>query len=486
MKKIYLIGLMGLMALTGGNVVQAQFNETNNIFYHAVRVPQSTMLNPAFFPANSSFYLTIIPGVDLQFGSPVAINDFINYDATRQRTVINLDTMMNNITGDSKFRINTNVNLLGFGFKAGNTFINFNTRLVNHISVGFPTEMVNALRTGNIDENGNVRPVVELLNGDVINATSYLETALGAAYRFNDLGLTVGVRAKLLFGVANIQTDNTRIEFHTDPNIDSMTARMYYEIQSATFLPYDTIQKKFIFDMGDVMKNANTGIAFDLGAKYDWGPFSFSLAINDLTAGIHWKNNVMTWRPEGGQGNIVFNGVDITTMLNGGTFSMDSLTSQIEDQLHSMTPTKKDSGDYWFSIPTKIYLGANYNFGRIFRAGFLFHGQFDRGLLSKSNSLGLDLGDVENTFRWNTTLSIGMNLYDWLEVIAANSFVSDNKKFDPINPGIGLILTPGRFFQIYLMGDYISDFYLTSSKAISLKVGFNLLFGSGDRSRIDG
>jgi hypothetical protein len=36
------------------------------------------------------------------------------------------------------------------------------------------------------------------------------------------------------------------------------------------------------------------------------------------------------------------------------------------------------------------------------------------------------------------------------------------------------------------MGDYISDFYLTSSKAFNLKVGLNLLFGTGGRSRING
>jgi len=165
---------------------------------------------------------------------------------------------------------------------------------------------------------------------------------------------------------------------------------------------------------------------------------------------------------------------------------MDSLTTQFQNQLEDMVPTGDSVGDYWFSIPTKIYLGASYNFASLFRAGFLFHGQFDRGLLSKSNALALDLSDAENTFRWNTTLSIGMNLYDWLEVTAANSIVYDSKNLDVLNPGLGLVITPGRVFQIYIMGDYISDFYLTSSKAFNLKVGLNLLFGTGGRSRING
>ena len=485
MKKIFLIGLMGLMTLVGSNVARAQYDETNNMFYHMLRTPQSNLLNPAFFPTNSSWYITL-PGADIQFGSPVAVSDFIKYDRVNERTVINLDSMMNNLTDDNKFRLGANVNLLGFGFKVNNTFINFNTRLINHVSVGFPVDMVEALRIGNIDAAGNVRPVVEMLNGDVLNATSYLETGLGVIQRFEPINLTVGVRAKLLFGVANVQTDNTRLVFNTSPNLDTVTAHMYYEIQSATCVPYDTNQKKFIFNLGDVLGNANTGIAFDLGARYDWGPFSFSFSINDLTGGIHWKNNVMTWKPQNGQGAIVFNGVDMNGMFNGGNFSMDSLTSQLEHQLEDMTPEKKDSGDYWFSIPTKINLGASYSFGRMFRAGFLFHGQFDRGLLCKSNALSMDLGDAKNTFRWNTTLSIGMNLYDWLEVTAANSIVYDGSGMDLFNPGLGIVATPGRVFQIYLMGDYLSSFYITDSKAFNLKVGINLLFGTGGRTTIEG
>lgn len=485
MKKIFLIGLMGLMTLTGNNVARAQYDETNNMFYHTLRTPQSNLLNPAFFPTNSSWYITL-PGVDIQFGSPVAVSDFIKYDRVNERTVINLDSMMNTLTNDNKFRLGANVNLLGFGFKVKNTFINFNTRLINHVSVGFPVDMVDALRIGNIDAAGNVRPVVELLNGDMLNATSYLETGLGVIQRFEPINLTVGVRAKLLFGIANVQTDNTRLVFNTSPDLDTVTAHMYYEIQSATCVPYDTTQKKFIFNFGDMLSNANTGIAFDLGARYDWGPFTFSFSINDLTGGIHWKNNVTTWRPENGQGVIVFNGVDMNGMFNGGTFSMDSLTSQLEHQLEDMTPEKKDSGDYWFSIPTKINLGASYNFGRLFRAGFLFHGQFDRGLLSKSNALSMDLGNTKNTFRWNTTLGIGMNLYDWLEVTAANSIVYDGSGMDLFNPGLGLVVTPGRVFQIYLLGDYLSSLYLTDSKAFNLKVGINLLFGTGGRTTIEG
>ncbi len=224
--------------------------------------------------------------------------------------------------------------------------------------------------------------------------------------------------------------------------------------------------------MGDLFNlgKANTGLAFDLGAKYDWGPFTFSLAINDLSAGIHWKNNVITWRPQGGQGVIEFTGMDVSSILDHGEMSTDSLSAYIEERLGNMTPTMVDSGDYWFAVPTKINLGASYSFAKMFRAGLLFHGQFDRGLLCKGND------GVENTFRFNTTLSCSVNLANWVEAVVGSSIVYDGESLDLFNPGFGLILTPGTFFQLYFMTDYVSSFYLTDSKAFNIKVGLGLLF----------
>ena len=121
----------------------------------------------------------------------------------------------------------------------------------------------------------------------------------------------------------------------------------------------------------------------------------------------------------------------------------------------------------------------------MFRAGLLFHGQFDRGLLSKGNVFKHDLGNnITNTFRFNTTLSFGANLFNWLEVTAGNSFVYDGSHFDAINPGVGLVFTPATVLQIYLIGDYVSSLYLVKAESFSLKFGINLLFGNGGGNRI--
>lgn len=469
---------IAVLALVFGMRASAQmgFNETNNLFYHTLRTPQSNLSNAAFFPTNNSFYL-MLPGVDFQFGSPLALNNVIYYDKPTQRTLINLDTIFHNLSENNTFRLGADVNILGFGFKMKNMFFTFNTRMVNFINAALPVSAIRALVDGNVDQNGAPVPEVYLADGDILNVNSYLETALGAAFTFDPLNLTVGARIKLLYGIANVQTDNTKIVFNTNSNFDSVSASVYYEIQSSTFAPYDTNKHHMDVTMGNILGNTNMGLSFDIGAKYEMGPFTFSFAINDLTAGIHWKNNVTTWRPEGGQGVINFNGVNVTTILNSGDFNIDSLTTYLRNQISNMTPTRSQSGDYWFSVPTKINLGASYSFAKIFRAGLLLHGQLDRGLLCKKTG-----SDVTNTFRFNTTLSIGANLFNWAEVIAANSLVYDGSSFDPFNPGVGLVLTPATIVQLYLMADYISNFYLVESKAVNIKFGLNILIGKGDRS----
>ncbi|MBR1766687.1 MAG: hypothetical protein IJ745_06590, partial [Bacteroidales bacterium] len=413
-KRLFLIAFA---AAAFGTQVRAQFDETNNLFYHTLRTPQSTLYNPAFFPTNNTIYF-MLPGFDLQFGSPLAMNDIIRYDKTTETTVVDLSHMLQSLNENNQFRLGANVNILGFGMKIKSIYFNVHTRLVNNVSLGLPISTVNALVEGNVDSDGETKSVVDIVNGDILNATSYLETGVGAAYEIEPLHLTVGLRAKLLYGIANVQTDNTKVVVNTDPNLDSVSASIYYDVQSATFAPYDTSQHSFIVKFGDLLNlgKANTGLAFDLGAKYEMGPFTFSVALNDLSAGIHWKNNVTSWSPESGPGVITFSGLDVNSMLENGSFSTDSIATLLREKLNGMTPTRIDTGDYWYSIPTKINIGASYSFAKIFRAGLLLHGQFDRGLLCKSleNKLGIDV-DNSNTFRFNTTLTFGANLFNWAE-----------------------------------------------------------------------
>ena len=480
MKKQLIIAA-AFMALFCGSTM-AQFNETNNLFYHTFRTPQSGDLNAAFFPNRNTFYLRL-PGVGMQFGSPVSISDIVRNQGD-SLTVIDLNQTFDALRESNRIHFDADVNLIGFGLKVHNTFFTFNTRLVAIANLGIPVSVIDALSQGNVDANGNAIGEVEILNGDLFNTTMYGEIAIGGGHYFEPINLTVGARAKYLWGILNIQTDNTRAVLTTADDFEKIDVDLYYQFQESALVNFDTTGK-ITSSMSDVMNifGGNGGFSFDIGAKYDMGPFTFSLGINDLSAGIHWHKNINTISPKNGHVNLTFSGEDATTMLNGGKLNTDSLVAYYKDLFKGLQPASGSGADYWYSIPTKINLGASFNFAKMLRAGFLLHGQFDRGLLSKRNKL--DLGpDVINTFRFNTTLSVGANLFNWFEVTAGNSFVYDGNKFNFFNPGVGLVFTPGTAVQFYLLGDYVSSIYLVKAKSFNLKFGLNLLFGNGGGNRI--
>ena len=474
------------VSILGIGSAAAQYNETNNLFYHSFRVPQSNQLNAAFFPNKNSFFLTL-PSFGTRFGSTLAIKDFIYYDAASQQTIISIDSILTGLTNNNRFRFGVDMDIIGLGLRVGNTFVTFNTRLVNDFSFGIPIDMVNALLVGNVDQNGNVINEVTLLDGDLLNLQSYMEVGLGVGHRFPTIGLTAGARIKMLSGIVSMQTDNSRIVLNTDDDLGRITADVYYQLQASTAMGLDSnmMLSKIGFDEIVSAFGANTGLAFDIGAKYDLGPFSFSLALNDLTGGIHWKKNIYTVAPEGGHAVWSFDGENIRTILDNGEMNTDSLTASLQQFLNGLKPDTTTGGDYWFSVPTKLNIGASYSFAKLLRAGLLLHGQWDRGLMSRSNKYELDLtGDLKNTFRFNTTLSFGVNLFNWAEVIVGSSIVYDGQKINPFNPGVGLIFTPATAVQFYMMADYVSSIYLVEAKAFNVKFGFNLLFGMGSGAQI--
>ena len=459
---------------------QAQYNETNNLFYHSLRTPQSNDLNAAFFPTKTSFYLRL-PSIGMQFGSPISMHDMLSNQGDTL-TVINLNKIFNSLGTDNNLHFDADINLFGLGFKVNNLFFTFNSRIVTILNLNIPSSLIDAVRQGNSDASGNPISEVVMLNGDIFNSTMYAEMAFGAGYRIEPINLTVGARIKYLYGLANVQTDNTSAVLTTSPGFNEIRADIYYEFLTAGVAKLDS--NGMSFDSKNLLKG-NRGFSFDIGARYDMGPFSFSFALNDLSAGIHWNQNISTIHPKDDHITLTFGGEDATTMLHGGHLNSDSLVAYYQNIFNGIRPsTSTSSADYWYSIPTKINLGANYSFAKKFRAGILFHGQLDRGLFSKKNVRDINVADVRNTFRFNTTLSFGVNLFNWAELIVGSSAVYDGSKLDLLNPGVGVVFTPATILQIYLMGDYISSFYLTEAKDFNIKFGMNILFGHGDDGRM--
>ena len=67
------------------------------------------------------------------------------------------------------------------------------------------------------------------------------------------------------------------------------------------------------------------------------------------------------------------------------------------------------------------------------------------------------------------------NLFDWLELAAANSFTFDGRRPDFFSPSASISFNIGRVFQLYFTLDYLSDMRVTKMKAAHLYFGANIV-----------
>lgn len=440
---------------------------SNDLMYHSFRLPQSNQMNPAFFPRNNKVFVTL-PSFGFSFGFPISYNDLgLKYNNATDKTELDIFELADKLSDNNQLNFNMQVDLVGFGFKVGRAFFTFQSSAVFGGIITLPNDAFDALTEGS-DNLVGPDNAIKLASGDLMTINSYARISLGGGYEFEQIPLTLGAHINILKGIANVNTDETDIRLYAqDQYYSSVVADMSYRFRTAGIASFKDGSLEFDGTP------SSSGFTFDLGAQYVYNDFIFSAALIDVGPGIHWNQNVETHKPK--SHTITFDGFDITNLINGGEFD-NTFARDFRDSLTNIYEmTDEEGGDFWYSIPTKIKLGASYTFlNDMLRAGFLFHGQWDKGIMCSGHGFNVP----NNNFRFNTTLSLTANVFDWLEVMVGNSLVFDSHNTDIINPGVGFALTPLKTIQIYVMADYLSNFYAVDSKTFNMNMGFNLLFGN--------
>lgn len=471
MKRILLLAAL-LVAAS-----QPIFAQSSNLIYGSSRNPLMNSVNPAFFPNNSRIYLAL-PNVNLDLASPVAYSDLFTYIPEEQRSVINANQLLDNLTTNN-ILFNTNVHAVGLGINTGRIFLTASVQAKVNLMVGLPNGLATLIQEGNVNHLGPDNPI-ELLDGQLISLQSYAEGAVGLGLKLGD-HMTVGLRGKLLVGAADFSNAGSSLKLYTAEDYSSLAADLDVNFHLAsTIVSFDTAKNKVDIKEPTGIPN-NRGFNFDIGARYSNDLFELSASLLDLGPGIHWTEGIQRVVSKNEDNRFEFSGIDISNVMQGG--SLDSnIIGDLKDSLMQMVKLKfidNDQDDYWTVIPTKINIGGMFHLTKGVSAGVLFHGEFERGTVKKS-----DLYETKVTgFHSNTSLIARVNLADWVEVIAATSVINSNDKWDWVNPGIGLTLTPLRTIQIYTFLDYISNIYLVDAKQFNISLGVNLLLGRDSKKQ---
>lgn len=464
MKQLSLIATFCLALTT---VVLAQ---SNGLLLGSTYIPQKNVLNPAFYPTDNTFYLSL-PGFNPEMHLPIAYNDFMLYDKSTKSHYIDFTHIGNELIKDNNLFVNTSIDLIGFGLKVGNIFGSFSARTNMNIHVGFPSELV-TLSSNGFKNDPNSSQIIEAQN--IVQASAYNEFAFGGGLSLGDF--TFGARLKILNGICDFRSNDTRISIdYNSAGLMSQAIADYNLTATGTQL---FRQKGFGNVMSTLFSGKNWGYAIDLGATYRWKMFEFSAALLDLGKGIHWENDILTLTPDN-PARITFDNNDFSHIEIENLDTIRRIFDIIVDSIDHCDSTA--GKDYWSTIPTRMNLGATINLGKIFRAGILFHGQWDKDITFFDRS-----GNVKEKtlFRHTTTLMGAANLANWVELMASLSVVKNGSKADWFNPGVGVNFSLGKALQIYALVNYVSSINYKNMKSANVQIGLNLMIGGGISSKL--
>lgn len=449
---------LSLMIILGGS--GSLFAQPNTLYFMK-GIPQTKDLNPARPGISGGFYFSmpLFSKLDLAANTNNwAYNDLIHWGTGTQADVLVLDAdkFIGSI-GNKNFAFESAaLTVLEGGYKKGKNFFAASLTEREFTEVFFSKDLVTLIKYGNRRDLGKT-----YYSGNFgIGAQHYREFAFNYA-RDVDKKLTIGGAAKILFGMAAVQTNGMNFKSISSANGESLdvtaTGRLnisapvvfnysqYDEIRSVNLIPNYTIR--------DYLSNfKNPGIAVDLGFAYRISKKTeFSASIIDLGV-IGWTSNVTRLTEHG---HFLYEGIN----LNDGSGVVISQFYPVINQLgedisRAFRPTHSESG-FATLLPVKIYFGI------------------DHELNDNVNVSGLTrIRIINNTVRTSLTASANALLGDVLSLSASYSIMEST--YD--NLGLGIGIRAGEF-QIYTAADNLfSPFYPSKARNLNLRIGINFIF----------
>ncbi len=463
MKKHHIYIALLLAMLVGGLSTQAQMLERNDLIYNSYNMPQANGMNPAFFPQTRNVYISL-PYTNISVGLPLCYSDLnFTYNETEERYDLNVLDITQTLADNRRLHLAFGNDLLGFGFRAGKLFFNFNAGVRSDFALNFNENIHRVLKEGFINQIGEENRIVVDAD-ELLHLQAYERFSIGMGYNANKLA--IGMHVNILNGVLNAYTDNTRLSLYASDNAYStIYGELNYRVMRSDAFEDDIDASKLLLNSG------NMGLTFDLGFKYTFSHFVLSASIIDLGPGIHWTKNVKYTESE--NKSFQFSGADLTELFSGGEYQNDYANKVADTIANIFNICDKDGEDYWYGVPTRVYLGGSYIPNNFLRLNLLYHGEWDNGIFYTS----------KGHYRSNLSISASLSIKYWLDIMVANALAFDGKKGSIINPGAGITITPGNALQLFCMVDYISNFYAVDIKGVNLQFGMNILFGNNPHKK---
>jgi len=443
--------------------------QITNSLYFMHGVPQSNRINPAHQP-KCGLYLGFPALAPLRLevaSSSLAYQDFIYPHPTQDSLITFLHPLgdkqafLDQLQSVNYVISDLGISLASIGFRTSIGFFSLDVTTRMDGAVYYPRDLARLLLFG--AREGETYQ----FDGMGIDLSLFNEVSLGWSASILD-NLQVGVRGKLLFGVADLSTLRSELSLSTSQDLWNIRS----DIMMNASLPFADVQydqegmiedvliNEDIEDLGPFtapgyMFNAgNLGAGVDVGINYrpveqlQLSASAVDIGFISWKEGVHDVSYVTDYDFEGIEINpfTVSEGTDIGDFVD--SVLLDSLSTFLE-----FTP----GGAYSKRLNTKLYLGASY----------YLTPNINFGILSRTDFLN---GRIAQQFTATANLTTGRFINLTLSYSVMNSYMK--------NMGAGFAFNVGPL-NLYLISDNVLNmvFWPQEARSANLWFGMNLVFG---------
>lgn len=414
----------------------------------AFAVAEAQTVSPVDFMRMNPYQMKANPAADLPYKSVISVivgnssmdvqnttlryDNLFEFDAQGRPVVLDIRKFANSLKSKNFMGFDESMNFLTFYHRLNKGMLTVDYGVKAHSDVVFNDGLFKLIGYGNAAFVGENNPAVVTMD---MNLQAYQELAVGYQWNLSDQ-LSLGGRAKLLFGFANITTDAFEAKLYTDP--DSYALGVQEDIAMRMAFPRlfyadeGHLMADGLFRFGDLFRNPGFGV--DLAAEYRFNDkFSAVAAVHDLGF-IYWGLNSIEMTSninDAGQfydnGSFLYNGMDFDQVQM--IISDDYYRERFIDTLQQYFQTEFNPlKGYTTMLNTNILLRGNYDLNAHNRISLQAQGRF-----------------LGSGFRPSATLAYSGSFFDKLDVCATYTIMPGS--YDNIGLGVA-----GNFgiFHIYL------------------------------------
>ena len=441
MRKIYKYLMVIVLACTS-LVSNAQNDGVG--FTLMPQIPYANYYNPGIRMTNNGLVGVAFSNINISmFNSSMKYSNLFGND----KTAIDAVKFVESLDDDNNINMNFSMDLVNVGFKVKDFYFSLDWRMRMTSTMNYSKDFIGFFVYGNGHYLGRDNPCDFSLG---LDAALYSEFGVGVQYAVNEK-LTVGIRPKLLNGIANVVVDNKDTKIYTDAESYVVSADVDLNIKVASMFKSDV---RKIGDITNVFDSNKGGNMYDFGENIGFGvDLGASYTINEhigVAAGIY-DLGYIKWRDAKVKSN---KKTDVE--LNGTLFEDYHDLTNFELDYKSMLNDGVDA--VWGNDSLEV--GADYK--TYLKSRFMAQGYYELNPMVRFSAIG-QLYFVNGSVKPALTLAYSGMFWNHLNV-TVNGTLS---KYTGSSIGAGLGFHAGPF-NIYAVTDNLLCIFKVGSPALEM------------------